>query len=174
MSCKSDVGDAEHRNTDRPSHMTNRHCLKASLTLPILVGVLSGCSVRNEAPRGYAIVRDNIITAPRNFPPVETDFVVSILKVDGAEPVPESIPPLVDQTPGAQVTAGHHKFRARVKFVALRRDMDPKTHLPIIPAGWQRPRECDFEGDLVDGVVYFLVGDAVGNPVFIMDRPRDK
>ena len=154
--------------------MTIRHYLKASLRLPLLVAVLSGCSVRNEAPRGYSIVRDNIITAPRNLPPVETDFVVSILKVDGAEPVPESIPPLVDQAPGVQVTAGHHKFHARVKFVALPGDMDPKSHLPIIPAGWQSPREVDLEGDLVDGVVYFVVGNAAGNPVFMVDRPRDK
>jgi hypothetical protein len=143
----------------------------------VLAAISPGCARlwnQSRAPQGYSIVRDQIISAPRNLPPIETNFVYSILEVDGSAPVPEWIPPFVDALPGAKMTAGHHKILAKIKYFPLPKDIDPKTSLPVIPAAWRESKEIVFEKDLSDGVVYYLVGNAEGNPELIANNPRDK
>ena len=147
----------------------------ACALVAVFAALWPGCAKRwdhAKAPRGHAIIRDRVINIPWNRPPIETHFVFSILEVDGAPPGRERIPPLVDAQPGVELTAGRHTIRARIDYRPLPKDIDPKTHVPVVPADWRQPKEVVFEKDLADGAVSFLIGDASANPVLVADNPQ--
>lgn len=127
----------------------------------------------SKAPEGYSIVRDNVISSPRNIPPVTTRFVYSVIEVDGASPKRETVPVFVDAQPGVQVSAGHHWFRARVSYFPLPQDITGRNNPPEIPPEWRKPKEIRFEEDTLSGVAYMIVGDKDGGPVLVQEHPRD-
>ena len=139
----------------------------AHLLVSVLATISPGC-VRlwnqSKAPHGYSIVRDSSLALPGDLPPIETNFVYSILEVDGSRPYLNGYLHLLTAMAGANMTAGRHKIRAKIKYFPLPKDIDPKTSLPVIPAAWRESKEVVFERDLSDGVVYYLVGDVEGNP----------
>ncbi|MGA2691694.1 MAG: hypothetical protein ABSF76_04970 [Opitutaceae bacterium] len=127
----------------------------AVLLLWALVG-LSFCSRgwRTEtAPKGFAVVREHVVTAPRNHPPIRSTLDFTLVQIDGAQVHRETPPPFVDMQPGAIVSAGTHQFKARVQ-----------PHL--LPRGFQ-PREVTFTAAVEGGRIYDLVDDPGGAPVLV-------
>lgn len=118
--------------------------------------VLCGCGVAAKAPDGYGVVREHIVFAPRNIPPIKSELDFTILEVDGAPARREIPPPFVDMQPGVFVSAGSHRFKAKVA-----------PHL--LPPGY-KPRDVTFDATVQSGRVYFLV-DKDGGPILVEDHP---
>jgi hypothetical protein len=127
----------------------------AILALQSLLG--SGCLLWkiDQAPSGFAIVREHMISAPRNDPPVTSTLDFTITAIDGAAVVREKVPPWVDMQRGALVAAGAHQFKAWVAPHTRPRDYQPK--------------EVSFAASVDSGKVYFLV-DRDGAPVLIEEH----
>jgi hypothetical protein len=107
----------------------------------------------NKAPDGFGVVREHMVFAPHNVPPIRSELDFTILEVDGA-PVRREIPPrYVDIQPGALVSAGSHRFKAKVA-----------PHL--LPRGYQA-HEVVFTANVESGKVYYLVDDKNRDPVLI-------
>jgi hypothetical protein len=132
-----------------------------SFLIPLVYGA-SICSVGcgrkgdvHQAPDGFGIVREHMISVPGNIPPVRSKLDFTITEIDGG-PVTREIPPsLVDMQPGAVVRAGAHQFKAKVA-----------PHL--LPAGY-RPHEVSFVANVESGKIYFLV-DKDGEPVLVEEH----
>src|ERR1017187_5046420 len=89
---------------------------RAVFSLPPIVAlaVACGCRDANKAPDGYSLVREHVIFAPHNVPPIRSDLDFTILEVDGAPVRREVPPPLVDMQPGVLVLAGCRHFWGNV------------------------------------------------------------
>jgi hypothetical protein len=132
------------------------HAISAVTILSL--AVFSGCHPNwdsTKAPSGFAIIREHIIEAPNNIPPIHSKLDFTIIEVDGAPVTRETAPALVDMQPGALVAAGSHHLRARVA-----------PHL--LPPNYQ-PHEVSFESKVESGKVYFIV-DNEGAPVLVEAR----
>ena len=113
--------------------------------------LLAACGAKwdpTKAPDGFGIVREHVVSAPRNIPPIQSEWDYTIIDIDGRPVVRETYPPWIDLQVGALVSAGLHHFRGRVSPHAL-------------PAGY-KPREVSFDGDVEGGKVYFVLGQQNG------------
>jgi hypothetical protein len=120
--------------------------------------VLGGCKQEwniHKAPEGFSIVREHVISAPRNIPPIQSELDFTIIEIDGAPVRRENLPPLVDIQPGALITAGAHCFRAKVA-----------PHL--LPPNY-RPYEVSFVATVERGKIYLLV-DKNGGLVLVEEH----
>jgi hypothetical protein len=129
------------------------------LFLTVGIALQVGCgqeSSIHKAPRGFAAVREHIVFAPHNLPPIKSELDFTIVAVDGGPITRETPPPFVDMRPGVLVTAGTHRFVARVQPHRL-------------PRGYQ-PKEVSFVATAESGKVYFLVDDSNGAPVLIEEH----
>ena len=124
--------------------------------------LLVGCGWEwsiHKAPEGFGVVREHIVFAPRNIPPVRSELDFTIFEIDGAPVAREVPPPFVDIQPGALVPIGNHHFRARVA---------PHRLPPGYPG-----REVSFDASVESGKVYFLV-DKNGMPVLVEEYVESK
>jgi hypothetical protein len=126
-----------------------------------LIVLVAGCSNWNaeEAPTGFAVIREHVVLAPGNDPPISSTFDYTIVEIDGKPVTRETIPPLVDMQPGALVSAGSHEFKALVSPHAR-----PPDH---------RPAKAVFRADVQSKKVYYLV-DKDGGPVLIEAKSRQR
>lgn len=132
-----------------------RRIIAISAAALAIQSVLGGGCVRwniDRAPAGFAVVREHVVSAPRNDPPVASTLDFTITEIDGAPVTREKIPPWVDLQPGALMSAGTHQFKALVA-----------PHLR--PRDW-RAKEVSFTATVESGKVYFLV-DREGAPALI-------
>lgn len=122
---------------------------------------LVGCTRwrAEEAPVGFAIVREHVIDAPGNDPPVRSTLDYTLTAIDGAAVTRETVPPWIDIQPGALVHLGTHRFKALVSPHARRLG--------------DRPKEESFSAIVESGKVYFLV-DRDGQPVLIEARTKPR
>ena len=129
------------------------YCGVSFSLLPILalLGVCA-CSGIDKAPNGYGVVREHIMSAPHNIPPVRSDIDFTILEIDGAPVKREVLPPFVDMLPGALLSAGSHHFKAKV--APIMRSPDHQSH------------DVTFDASVESGEIYYLV-DKDGSPVLI-------
>jgi len=109
-----------------------------------------------KPPHGFAIVREHVISAPRNVPPIRSLLDFTVTEIDGAPVKREIPPPFVDMQRGALVQGGIHSFRARVQ-----------PHL--LPRGYQ-PYEVSFVASVEVGKVYYLVDTDGGKPVLVEEH----
>ena len=104
-------------------------------TSALLLGVItfSGCSKWkfDEAPAGFAIVREHVIDSPRNDPPISSALDLTIIAIDGAAVTRETVPPWIDIQRGALVPAGSHSFKALV-MPYVRRPGDASKEVSFI------------------------------------------
>lgn len=129
--------------------------LPCRFTLAFLLIVLAaGCSKWNaeEAPAGFAIIREHTISAPGNDPPITSTLDFTLIEIDGKPVARESIPPGVNLQRGVLVPAGTHQFKAM-----------SSPH--IRPPNYQ-PVEVVFTATVNSSKVYYLVGKD-GGPVLI-------
>ena len=114
----------------------------------------SGCSNRNAAlvPAGYAVIREHVVSAPGNIPPISSALDFTLVEVDGKPVTRETVPRWVDLQPGALVSAGNHEFKAR---------MSPHARPPH-----HQPTEVVFTLKVESQKVYYLV-DQDGGPVLV-------
>lgn len=134
-----------------------------SLTAILLIAAsLLGCSKWDidEAPTGFAIVREHMVYAPRNDPVISSTLDFTITAVDGKAVIREAVPRWVDIQQGALISAGKHDFEALV-MPHLRRPSDV-------------PRRVSFTATVASGKVYFIVDDQKGNPVLIESHLKKK
>lgn len=110
----------------------------------------------HKPPYGFAVVREHLVFAPRNIPPIRSNLDFTIVEIDGAPVRREIPPPLVDRQPGALVSAGPHSFRAKVQPHAL-------------PPHYQ-PYEVTFVAIVESGKVYELVDDERGAPILVEEH----
>ena len=129
------------------------------LLLVVLLGT-GGCAPPSKAPAGFGVVREHMLSAPHNVPPIYSLLDFTIIEVDGAPAKRERPPLFVDMQPGALVSAGTHRFMAR-------------TTPHLIPPGY-RPREVTFEASVESEKIYWLVDDKNGGPVLIEDHPDSR
>ena len=127
----------------------------------ILLAVLAGCSRWNGAvaPVGSAVIREHVVSAQGNDPPIYSVLDFTIVEVDGKVAVRETIPRLVDMQPGVLVPAGNHEFKALVSP-----HMRPPNH---------RPSEVVFSATVESTKVYYLT-DKDGSAVLIEAKPRQR
>src|SRR4051794_39152112 len=87
-------------------------------TTAILLSALAliGCAGWNaeEAPAEFSIVREHVVSGPRNDPPISSTLDFTITSIDGALVNRETVPPWVDIQRGALVSAGTHVFKTLV------------------------------------------------------------
>ena len=114
----------------------------------------SSCSNRTDeaVPPGYAVIREHVVSAPRNDPPISSTLDFTLIEVDGKPVIRETIPRWVDMQPGALVSAGNHEFKARVSPHAR-----PPNH---------QPTDVVFKLKVESQKVYYLV-DKDGWPVLV-------
>lgn len=114
----------------------------------------AGCSKWNpeEAPAGFAIIREHTISAPGNDPPITSTLDFTLIEIDGKPVARESIPPGVDLQRGALVSAATHQFKALVS--------------PHVRPPDHQPAEVIFTAEVQSTKVYYLVGKD-GGPVLI-------
>ena len=127
----------------------------------LLIVLAAGCSKWNaeEAPAGFAIIREHTISAPGNDPPITSTLDFTLIEIDGKPVTRETVPPWVDLQRGALVSAGTHQFKAMVS-----------PH--VRPPGYQ-PAEVVFTATVNSSRVYYLVGKD-GGPVLIKAKPRQR
>jgi hypothetical protein len=125
------------------------------------IALVAGCSQWNaeEAPAGFAVVREHVIAAPGNDPPISSTLDFTVIEVDRKPVTRETIPLLVDVQPGALVSAGSHEFKALVSPHAR-----PPNH---------RPAEVVFSANVQSTKVYYLV-DKDGEPVLVEAKSRQR
>jgi hypothetical protein len=138
---------------------------KTWLVVPVLIGMALIMGRHQEwsihkPPHGFAVVREHVMLAPHNVPPIDSKLDFTIVEVDGAQVTRETPPRFADIQPGALVSAGAHHFKARVA-----------PHLR--PAGYQ-PQEVSFVATVESGKVYCLVDDKDGKPVLIEENHGDR
>ncbi len=131
------------------------------ISVVLLVLLTAGCSRWNaeEAPAGFAIIREHMISAPQNDPPITSTLDYTLIKIDGNPVVRETIPPLVDLQRGALVSAGTHEFKALVS--------------PHVRPPGHEPAEVVFTAEVQSAKVYYLVGQD-GGPVLIEAKSRQR
>lgn len=122
--------------------------LAAPLLVVLVAFSLAGCAAPDFAPAGFGIVREHIIFASRNDPPILSTYDLTIVSVDGQPPQRESLPRLTHDRPGVQMPAGTRRIVARVS-----------PHLR--PAG-HVPEERTFDLTVESGKAYYLFGDEAG------------
>jgi hypothetical protein len=140
--------------------MTARDYASFLLAPIAALAVAGGCRDASKAPEGYGVVREHVISAPHNIPPIQSELDFTILDVDGAPVRREIPPPLVDMQPGALVLAGSHNFRTKVA-----------PHM--LPPGYQ-PHEITFVANVESGKIYYLVDNKDGSPILIELNPDTK
>ena len=120
----------------------------------VLVAFVAGCSNWNsaEAPAGFAIIREHMISVPKNDPPIHSTLDFTITEIDGKPVTRESVPPFVDMQPGALVSAGSHEVKALVS--------------PHVRPPDHRPAQVVFKVNVESTKVYYLVGKD-GGPALI-------
>jgi hypothetical protein len=125
--------------------MTLRRGQAAMIALLCGLEFWGGCGPRrlHNIPDGYAVIQEHIADSPHNLPPIRNELDFVILEVDGAPFKRETSPRLVDMQPGALVTAGTHRIRARV--------------MPMLHRPGDQPTEMSFFVTVVSGKAYFLV-----------------
>ena len=118
------------------------------------IALESGCSNWNAetAPAGYAVIREHVVSAPRNNPPISSTLDFTLIEVDGKPVSRETIPRWVDMQAGALVSAGDHEFKAQVSPHAR-----PPHH---------QPAEVVFRMKVESQKAYYLV-DKDGGPVLV-------
>jgi hypothetical protein len=123
---------------------------------------ISGCKAEwsiHKAPDGYAIIRDGILTAPRNIPPIHNELEFAIIGVDGGPVERERVPPFVDEPPGVLVVTGTHRLRS------------------IVGPPWRGPgyhsKDITFQVTVENRKVYFLEGDKDGMPILVEEHPNN-
>jgi hypothetical protein len=78
----------------------------------LVLALLCGCKDGDDPPNGYCQVKEHVLWAPSNDPPIESELDCSLLEVDGAPP--KRIPRIrSDEDPDALVPAGFHHFKAK-------------------------------------------------------------
>lgn len=127
----------------------------------LLVSLVAGCSMRNaeEAPAGFAVIREHMIGVPGNDPPISSTLDFTIIEIDGNPVTRETIPPFVSMQPGALVPAGIHEFKALVSP-----HVRPPNH---------RPAAAVFRANVQSTKVYYLIGKD-GGPVLIEAKARQR
>lgn len=126
-----------------------------------LIVLIAGCSNWNagKAPAGFAVIREHVVSAPGNDPPISSTLDYSIVEIDGKPVTRETILPLVDMQAGALVSAGSHEFKALVSP-----HFRPRNH---------QPANTVFRADVQSTKVYYLV-DKRGGPVLIEAKARQR
>ena len=87
--------------------LQNRTALAALLLGAFVVSI--SCTKewnRHKAPNGFSVVREHVISAPHNIPPILSELDFTIIEVDGAQVNREIPPPFVDIQAGALIPAG--------------------------------------------------------------------
>ena len=127
----------------------------------LLIVLAAGCSKWNaeEAPAGFAIIREHTISAPGNDPPITSTLDFTLIEIDGNPVARETIPARVNLQRGALVPAGTHQFKALVS--------------PHVRPPGHEPAEVVFTAEVQSTKVYFLVGKD-GGPVLIEAKPRQR
>lgn len=132
------------------------------LTAILLIAVtFTSCSKWNadEAPAGFAIVREHVIDNPWNDPPIKSIFDLTITAIDRSAIARETVPPWVDIQRGALIPAGSHRFTALM--------------LPIFRRPGDLAKEVSFVKTVESGKVYYLV-EKDGQPVLIEAHSKNK
>jgi hypothetical protein len=126
-----------------------------------LVVLVAGCSNWDvgKAPAGFGVIREHVVSAPGNDPPISSTFDYSIVEIDGKPVSRETIPPWIDMVSGALVSAGSHEFKALVSP-----HLRPLNH---------QPAKTVFRADVQSTKVYYLV-DKEGGPVLIEAKGRQR
>ena len=127
----------------------------------LLLFLAAGCSKWNaeEAPAGFAIIREHTIAAPGNDPPITSTLDFTLIEIDGNPVTRETIPSSVDLQRGVLVSAGTHQFKA-MSSPHIR----PPNHQPV---------EVVFTAEVQSTKVYYLVGKD-GGPVLIEAKPKQR
>lgn len=125
----------------------------------LLIALFAGCLKGNSAdvPAGFAVIREHVVSAPRNDPPVTSLLDYTLTGIDGKPVTRETLPPLVDMQPGALVAVGSHEFKALVSP-----HLRPSNHHQI---------EVVFKADVRNGKIYYLA-DKDGAPVLLEMKAR--
>jgi hypothetical protein len=120
----------------------------------LLIILAAGCSKWNaeDAPAGFALIREHTISAPGNDPPITGTLDFTLIEIDGNPVARETIPPWIDQQRGALVSAGTHQFKAMAS--------------PHVRPPDHQPAEVVFTATVKSSKVYYLVGKD-GGPVLI-------
>jgi hypothetical protein len=79
-----------------PSAPLLRRLLLYSMVLGCVWCGLVGCSREIRPPAGFAIIREHVIAAPHNIPPIHSELDYTVIRVDGAAFGREKVPFLVD------------------------------------------------------------------------------
>jgi len=106
-------------------------------TILLMALMAGGCTKwdPNQAPAGFAVVREHAITGKvvfRNNLPVSSPLDFTLTEIDGAPIARETIPPWVDLQRGALVPAGAHGFKALAQPYVLPLNYQPKE----VSFGW--------------------------------------
>jgi len=130
-----------------------------NIIVAIAMAFLAGCVQWNpeEAPFGFAVIREHVISAPGNDPPVGSTLDFTLIEIDGMPVTRETLPRLVDMQPGVLLSAGSHKLKARVA-----------PHLR--PPG-HKSEEVVFTATVESTSVYYLV-DKDSEPILIKVRSK--
>jgi hypothetical protein len=136
-----------------------RRNVGSTTTILLLALALVACARWNgdEAPAGFAIVREHTISAARNDPPISSTLDYTITAIDEKAVIRETVPRWVDIQRGALISTGSHTF----KVLAM-----PPMYRPGDIA-----KEDSFTATVGSGKVYFLV-DKNGQPVLIEARSK--
>ena len=127
----------------------------------LALALVAGCSSWNAqaAPAGFAVIREHVLSAPHNDPPISSTLDFTLTEIDGKPVTRETIPPLVDLQPGVLVSAGNHEFKALVSP-----HVRPPNH---------QPAEVVFQLSVQSTKLYYLV-DKDGGPVLIEAKSRPR
>lgn len=122
---------------------------------------LFACSPPTQAPEGYAIVREHLVSSGKGMvPQVSSNLDYTIVEIDGASFAREKVPLFADMQPGALISAGTHRIKAMV---------EPHVRPPN-----SKPKEVTFTATVESRKIYYLVDDKERQPVLVVFTfPRD-
>ena len=134
---------------------------RSPLMRPLSVALVfwGGCKGTDKFPDGFCLVREHVVWAPSNIPPIESELDCSLLEVDGAPPQRKPRTKLDDGDPDALIPSGFHHFKARA--TPWRMPPDAVRH------------EMFFDASVEGGKEYYLVEKAT-QLVFVEARVTPK
>ena len=127
-------------------------------SLALLTGASFGLSAcgrpPSQAPEGYAIVREHLISSGKGMEPrISSNLDYTIIEIDSAPVIREKVPPWVDMQAGALIPVGAHRFKTKV---------EPHLRPPN-----SKPVEVSFTATVENRKIYYLVDDKDRQPVLI-------
>lgn len=141
----------------RRRHTVSFRATRSLSALLLSVVIFSGCWKADRAPAGFAIVREHVIYASQNDPPITSSLDFTITAIDAAAVTRERVPPWIDIQRGALIPAGRHNFSARV--------------IPHARRSGEVAKEVSFVAVVESRKVYELV-DKDEKPILIEVHPR--